>query len=148
MFRIVFLLKTMLVGEKCTVCGGPPIHHSCQVWLNSVQWFSRRWLKYSKIWKISGKKGKHSKMGYLIYFNISVQVDLVMLIIFIPCQIFFISVTVFELFGKTVILPLCSIFSNGGHVFHPTGTNWGYTIDHACQVSKDLLQWFQRRRFF
>ena len=47
-------------------------------------------------------------MGNQIYFKI-------VLIIFIPCQIF-ILLTVFELLPKTCNFTICSIFSNSGHV--------------------------------
>ena len=43
-----------------------------------------------KILQILWKKGNNSKTGIQNYFKISGQVDLVMLIIFIPNQIFYI----------------------------------------------------------
>jgi hypothetical protein len=49
-------------------------------------------LKYKtksiKILQIWWKKGNNSKMGNQIYFKIAGQVDLDVLIIFTPCQIF------------------------------------------------------------
>ena len=44
--------------------------------------------KSIKILKTWWKKGNNSKMGNQIYFKIAGQVDLDVLIIFIPCQIF------------------------------------------------------------
>ena len=54
-------------------------------------------------------------MGKQIYFKIAGQVDLDVLIIFIPCQIFDI-INLFELLPKTCNFTICSIFSNSGHV--------------------------------
>ena len=48
-------------------------------------------------------------MGNQIYFKIAGWVDLAVLIIFTPCQIF-------ELLPKTCNFTICSIFSNSGHV--------------------------------
>ena len=55
-------------------------------------------------------------MGNQIYFKIAGQVDIDVLIIFTPCQIFDIMKTVFELLPKTCNFTICSIFSNSGHV--------------------------------
>jgi hypothetical protein len=54
-------------------------------------------------------------MGNQIYFKIAGQVDLDVLIIFIPVK-FLILLTVFELLPKTCDFTICSIFSNSGHV--------------------------------
>ena len=54
-------------------------------------------------------------MGYGIFFKISGQIDLDVLITFILDKIL-ISVTVFEFYAKNCNLPLCSIFSHGSHV--------------------------------
>ena len=48
-------------------------------------------------------------MGIQIYFKIAGYVDLDVLIIFTPCQIF-------ELLPKTCNFTICSIFSNSYHV--------------------------------
>jgi hypothetical protein len=77
--------------------------------------------KNMKILQILWKKGNNSKTGIQNYFKISGQVDLVLLIIFTPAR-FFISVTVFELFGKFCNFTPVFYYSNIGHVFHSTGT--------------------------
>ena len=45
-------------------------------------------MKSIKILQIWWKKGNNSKMGNQIYFKIAGYVDLAVLIIFTPCQIF------------------------------------------------------------
>ena len=57
-----------------------------------VNLYLLQFLKYKtksiKFYKFDEKKGNNSKMGNQIYFKIAGQVDLDVLIIFTPCQIF------------------------------------------------------------
>ena len=62
------------------------------------------------------KKGNNSYMVSLIITKVAQQIDLVILNN-LGCHGILIAAFVFELFAKTAGLPLCSIFSNGGHVF-------------------------------
>jgi hypothetical protein len=59
------------------------------------------------------KNRTYAQMGDQIYFKIAGYVDLAVLIIVIPCQIFDI-INVFELLPKTCNFTICSIFSNSG----------------------------------
>jgi hypothetical protein len=62
-------------------------------------------------------------MGNQIYFKIAGYVDLAVLIIFTPCQIFdtfFVLLTVFESLPKTCNFTICSIFSNNFETRHPS----------------------------
>ena len=62
------------------------------------------------------KKGNNSYMVSRIVTKIAQQIDLVVLNN-LRCHGILISALVFELFAKTAGLPLCSIISNGSHVF-------------------------------
>jgi hypothetical protein len=62
-----------------------------------------------------------SKIGNQIFFKISGQLDLPVLIIFTYVR-FLILLTVFELLPKTCNFTICTIFSNSGHVCWQNGT--------------------------